>query len=94
MRKCAHSATRALSIYFEDEPDRWMAAHQLTRDEGRRVALNIAKRPSGGAAAAGQASIKRCERFDQCGYGVCAHAGGLRSALRPARFIARRSLPA
>ena len=45
MRKCAHSATRALSIYFEDEPDRWMAAHQLTRDEGRRVALNIAKRP-------------------------------------------------
>ena len=47
MRKCAHSATQALSIYFEDEPDRWMAAHQLTRDEGRRVALNIAKRPSG-----------------------------------------------
>ena len=45
MRKCAHSATRALSIYFEDEPDRWMAAHQLTRDEGRRVALNIAKLP-------------------------------------------------
>jgi len=33
------------SIYFEDEPDRWMAAHQLTRDEGRRVALNIAKLP-------------------------------------------------
>ena len=32
-------------VYFEEEPDRRVAAHLLTRNEARRIAVYIAKLP-------------------------------------------------
>jgi len=40
-----HSGQKLAYVYFEEEPGRQAAANQLTRDEARRIAVNIAKLP-------------------------------------------------
>ena len=42
--KDAHNQ-KLVYVYFEDEPGRRAAAHLLTRDEARRIALNVVKLP-------------------------------------------------
>jgi hypothetical protein len=40
-----HEGKSLAYVYFEDEPGRLSAAHLMTRDEVRRIAVNIAKLP-------------------------------------------------
>ena len=40
-----HSGQKLAHIYFEDEPGRRSAAKLLTKDEARRIAVNMAKLP-------------------------------------------------
>jgi hypothetical protein len=40
-----HSGYALAYVYFEEEPGRRAAEHLLTREEARRIAVNIAKLP-------------------------------------------------
>jgi hypothetical protein len=42
---CDHDGQKLAYVYFESEPGRRSAARLLTKDEARRIVVNIAKLP-------------------------------------------------
>jgi hypothetical protein len=46
LRRARSQRSAACLVYFEDEPGRRAAAKLLTKDEARRVEVNVAKLPA------------------------------------------------
>jgi hypothetical protein len=45
LSSATHSGQQLAYVYFEDEPGRRSAAKLLSKDEARRIAVDIAKLP-------------------------------------------------